>query len=130
MEKQKLTKEMRLSGKKVVDSLFTTGESFFVYPFKIVYLKDVEQNDASVRLLVTVSRRNFKNATDRNKIKRRCKECWRKNVSTLIFRLREKSNVLNVGLIYTGKNIETSMVLEDKIKRIIERLLEKNEMDK
>jgi ribonuclease P protein component len=129
MEKQKLTKEMRLSGKKVVDDLFTTGDSFFAYPFKVIYVRDVKQDNSIIRLLVTVSRRNFKNATDRNTIKRRCKECWRKNISVLSNKLKEEATGLNVGLVYTGKKIETSLVLEDKIKRIIERLIEMNEMD-
>jgi len=129
MEKQKLTKAMRLSGKKVVDDLFTTGDSFFAYPFKVIYVRDVKQENSIIRLLVTVSRRNFKNATDRNTIKRRCKECWRKNISVLSNNLKEEATGLNVGLVYTGKKIETSLVLEDKIKRIIERLIEINEMD-
>jgi ribonuclease P protein component len=130
MEKQKLTKEMRLHGKVVVNGLFTSGESFFVYPFKVVYVKEVSCEKVPIRLLVSVSRRNFKNATDRNTIKRRTKECWRKNLSFLQLTLKKKFIGLDVGLVYTGKKIETSLVIEDKIKRIIERLIENNDVDK
>lgn len=124
MEGNRLTKEMRLSGKKAVGSLFTGGSSFFVYPFKVVFVVRNEPIQPFRRVLFSVSRRNFKHAVDRNLLKRRMREAWRINLHTF----DNKMANLDVGLIYTGKKIESYHYIEEKIIVIIGKLSEINEV--
>jgi len=74
---QGFSKEERLHGKKDIQELFDKGSSFYLYPFRCRFLAD---NDAGPhRILISVSRRNFRRASDRNLIKRRIREAYRRN---------------------------------------------------
>ncbi len=123
MNSQHLPKNMRVRGLKAVHTLFDLGESFFIHPFRVVYVYRGGESLQPVRLLVSVSRRNFRRAVDRNVLKRRIKEGWRKNIGPET----EKLKNMDVGLIYVSKKIEQNSSIEDKIIQIIERLNHLNE---
>jgi ribonuclease P protein component len=124
----KLPKAQRLHGRKAMSFLFTTGKSFFQYPFKVLTAIPAEPSEMHVRFLVTVSKRNFKRATDRNKIKRQVREAWRTQKQPLFEALKKEDKSLDIALIFTPKNILPSSEIKNKIKRIIERLLNDHEV--
>ena len=65
-----LHKSERLDKKKVIDKMFSGGaRSFSVFPLRVVYLP-VEELEAPVSILVSVSKRRFKRAVKRNRVKR------------------------------------------------------------
>ncbi len=116
---------MRVSGKKAVNLLFTEGEAFFIFPFRVVRLQRSSDETPFVRVLVSVPRRNFKKATERNLLKRRMRESWRKNRIQLDAKLVN----MDIGLIFTSKKTETFQLIDNKIKLVIERLNALNEVD-
>lgn len=122
----KLTKQERLHGKKNINSLFVEGESFFIYPFKVVVLKQPQPSAVPLRLLVSISRRLYKRAVDRNRIKRLVRESWRKRKGTLIQQLTESGNSCDVALIFTAKTIPAYAEVETKIMLILQRLTSLN----
>lgn len=77
-----LGKNEHLCKQKLIDLLFSgSAETFMAWPVRMVCLlvdKKCEQ-DASVQLLVSVSKRYFKHAVDRNRVKRQLRECFRLN---------------------------------------------------
>ena len=76
-----LPKSERLYKKKDIQELFDKGSSFYLYPFRIFVQKQSEQNIHQV--LFSVSKKNFKKAVDRNRIKRRMREAYRLNKGAL-----------------------------------------------
>jgi ribonuclease P protein component len=125
--KQTFPKKERLNSKKLIDKLFTEGESFFVYPFKVVYIKNSSEELLPVQVLVSVSKRKFKNATDRNKVKRLVREAYRLNKKTLLEYFSGKEKQLAIGLIFTGQTILPFAQIESKIILILHRLIEQDE---
>ena len=125
--KYTLIKKERLSSKKLIDQLFTEGKTFFSYPFKVFYLFKETEEEFPVQVLITVSKKNFKKAVDRNKIKRLVREGYRKNKLLLHDYLNEKNKSVLLGLVYVGETILLSQEIEQKLILILQRLIEQDE---
>jgi len=121
------TKKERLNSKKHIDQLFTEGKTFFSYPFKVFYLFQESEKEFPVQILITVSKKNFKKAVDRNKIKRLVREGYRRNKLLLYDYLSEYNKSTLLGLIYVGETILSSQEIEQKLILILHRLIEQDE---
>jgi len=118
-------KEERLCSRRLIDGLFHNGSSFVVYPYRIVF-KSFETQDPTVPLqtIISVSKRRFKRAVDRNAIKRRMRESYRLQKHTLIDFLDQHSLHLLVAFQYVGKGTEipASVNLFERMGGALERL--------
>lgn len=68
----------KLKSKNVIDSLFREGKSVSKYPLRLVYVPILDA-DEKLKFGVSVSKKHFKNAVDRNYFKRVLRECYRLN---------------------------------------------------
>ncbi len=68
-----------------------------------------------IKCLISVPARKFKNATDRNYIKRLIKECYRKNKSGIYSFFNQRKEYCLLAIIYTGKTIPDYKEIEKKI---------------
>ena len=109
-------KEERLHSKILIQELFDKGSSFYLYPFKVLYL-DASPETRVNQVLFTVSKRNFKRAVDRNKVKRRMREAFRLNKSQF-----STSRKFTIGYIYTPKEILPYSQIEEAMVKSIKRL--------
>lgn len=74
----------------MIEKMFAGGSrSFSVFPLRVVYLP-VEELEAPVSILVSVSKRRFKRAVKRNRVKRQIREAYRMNKHGLLAVLTEK----------------------------------------
>lgn len=123
-----LTKEERLHSKILIEDLFVKGDSFFNYPFKVIVKDTPTEKDTLVRILVSVPKRNFKKAVDRNKIKRLIKEAYRQNKSIVYAMQNTESYFLDIAFIYTAKSILSYQEIERKIILILQTIKNQNEV--
>src|SRR5680860_1391084 len=72
-------KEERLCSKKIIDKLFSEGDSFLSFPLKVVFMQTSLSVKYPVQAAFTVGKRNFKSAVQRNLIKRKIRETYRLN---------------------------------------------------
>jgi ribonuclease P protein component len=79
--KNSFGKEEKLCSEKDIDLLYKTGASFLSHPIVVYYLPKPELSFSKV--LVSVSKKKFKRAVDRNLLKRRMREAYRLNKSIL-----------------------------------------------
>ena len=94
----------RLSGAKTISSLFQSGRSVVSHPFRIIY----SHSDATaypVRVAISVPKRLFKRAVDRNLIKRRIREAYRLNKKQFYPRLEALEVRLNIVVQYQHREI-------------------------
>ena len=117
--KNTFTKKERLCSKKDIKELFDKGSSFFSPPFKVIHLStNTElQNEANHQILISVPKRNFKKAVDRNKIKRQIRESYRLN-KHLLLPVYNKKN-LSIAFIYIGKKKYNYHIIESKLKEAL-----------
>ncbi len=71
-------KAHKLKSRTAIARMFTEGKSVTKYPLRLVYLKNAA-GDSEFKIGVSVSKRYFKKATDRNYIKRCLREAYRLN---------------------------------------------------
>ena len=123
---QKLPKSERLSGKYNIDHLFTNGESFVVYPFRIVYaFTTPEYVEAPAAMFVSVPKKRFKRAVKRNFIRRRVKEAYRLNKTVITDLLKENDLHLIFAIIYLDKELREYNVIEPKIREMLRQIKNK-----
>lgn len=67
------------------------SKSFSIFPIRVVYMP-VEQGEAPASILISVSKRRFKRAVKRNRVKRQIREAYRKNKSLLVDELQRRDN--------------------------------------
>lgn len=118
---QTFTKSERLCSRVIIDDVFETGKAIVGPSFKLIWKKAESFQEEPVQILITVPKRNFKKAVDRNKIKRRIREIYRKNKTVLYSRIEAQTYYLM--LIYTGKSIIEYKEAEEKIIKLLERLI-------
>jgi ribonuclease P protein component len=114
-------KEERLSRKKIIESLFLKGNSFSQYPVKVVWLDYPLEGKYPAQVLISVPKRKFKRAVDRNLLKRRIREAYRKNKESLYDYLRERDKTCVLALLYISNDIVSYNEIEEKIILALER---------
>ena len=121
----KLTQAERLCGKKRIDALFTSWNSFIVYPYRIVYRSVSDTDNVPVSMFVSIPKKRFKRAVKRNLIRRRIKEAYRKNKHILTDTLQSQETALDMAILYLDREILDYQTLEKKLKDLLPKLKEK-----
>jgi ribonuclease P protein component len=114
-------KTEKLKSRKTLNTLFTGGKSFSVFPIKVFYLLP-ETNEIMVQAGVGVSAKNFRKAVDRNRIKRLLRECYRLNKLSLHAVLEQKQKGMAVFFLYIGKEMPGYAMLNEKMQTALTKL--------
>jgi ribonuclease P protein component len=118
-------KDEKLKSKKIIDLLFTEGKSVSKYPLRLVYIQHDFEENIPLKIGVSVSKKYFKNAVDRNYFKRVLRECYRLHKHLLLENLKDKYCLMffyktNEKLNYSEINEKTIQLFEKFIKTIQE----------
>ncbi|WP_147677030.1 ribonuclease P protein component [Algibacter pacificus] len=116
------SKKEKLKSKKLIDKLFTEGNSVSAYPLRMVYLSTSFDDAVIAKTGVSVSKRNFKKAPDRNRIKRLLRECYRLNKAEYF---NNVTNQYTFMILYIGKEKPTYSEVETKMKQLFEKFSNK-----
>ncbi|WP_339916223.1 ribonuclease P protein component [Yeosuana marina] len=116
------SKKEKLKSKTLIEQLFTEGKSVSAYPLRLVYMPADLKDDALFKTGVSVSKRNFKRAVDRNRIKRLMRES---------FRLHKHDYINNMSvpyafmILYIGKEKPSFDQVESKMTLLFEKFSSK-----
>ncbi|MFV0470887.1 MAG: ribonuclease P protein component [Paludibacteraceae bacterium] len=127
-------KQEHLYGKKNIESLMSNGSSFLTYPLRVVFCTADDDELVPVRVMVSVSKKRFKLAVKRNRIKRLTREAYRLNKHTIVSFAIKNNLKLHIAFQYVATEIETYDKIDEKmktaIKKIIQNLGKNDESDK
>jgi ribonuclease P protein component len=122
-------KNEKITSEKEIALIFTDGVTNFIHPIKVLFLLNTNPT-SECKVLITVSKRYLKNASDRNMVKRRLREAYRLNSLNFKSRLVEKNTSASIAFIYTSSKIVAYKKIEEIVKRhlsIIINIIEKGE---
>jgi len=118
------TKQERLVSQKLIERLFNepTSRSLAAFPLRMVYhLRERQDGDAPVQVLISVPKRHLRHAVDRNRVKRQVREVYRLRKQTLYSRLPADKALLLAFLWLADKTVPSAVVAA-KIDLLMNRL--------
>ena len=122
-EGQTFSKDERLKSRKLIKNLFDCGKIIHHFPFKVLYHITKNENfNFPAQIAISVSKKNFKRAVDRNYIKRKIKETYRQNKHLLYEELDKIDQKLYFFVIYTARQDIDYLTLDSEMKLLIQKL--------
>ena len=115
-------KRERLNRQKVLERMFAGGaRSYSFFPLRMVYIFAPEL-ETPVSVLVSVSKRHFKRAVKRNRVKRQIREAYRLNKHLLIDALPPGCPPVAVAFIYLSDEVSDSALIDQRMKAALARV--------
>jgi len=103
--------------------LFDRGKALNHPGLRLIY--SVDTGEVACKAGVSASSRQFKKATDRNRIKRLLREAYRHHKQPLLDWATQEKKTLNLFFLYTGKEIPKYATLKTEVENILQRLQKK-----
>jgi len=123
MEPKKFTypKAEKLKSRTTIGLLFTDGKSVSKYPLRLVYMPSEEADgEGLIKMGVSVSKKYFKKAHDRNYFKRVLRETYRLNKHILIDKLDKPYSLM---FFYQAKDRLSYEEINTKTIQLFEKFL-------
>lgn len=114
------SKKDKLKSKILIDQLFATGKSVSAYPLRLVYIPTTFNDNVKAKTGVSVSKRYFKLAVDRNRIKRLLRESYRINKAAYFNNITTQYAFM---ILYIGKEKPTLKQIETQMNLLFEKFL-------
>lgn len=117
-------KSERLKSETLITLLFEEGKSIYVYPINFMYrIYSLEEPHVRPKVLATVtaSKRKFKKAVDRNRIKRQLRELFRLHKEEF-YKAVPDDKVMDCMLLYTAKEHEPYQKMETALQSILYKI--------
>lgn len=90
--------------------------------YRLLPADPAAEDDIVLQTGVSVSKKHFKRAVHRNRIKRLMREGYRLQKAGLILALRAQGLVMHLFIIYTGKELPAFEDVKNKLKTVLQRL--------
>ncbi|WP_088324549.1 ribonuclease P protein component [Polaribacter tangerinus] len=122
--KNTLGKEERLKSKKLIEKLYLEGESMKAFPLRMMYVKTTHTSNFPCQVGVSVSKRNFKHAVKRNRIKRLLRETYRLQ-KEIVYNALEEPYVFMIS--YLGKEEISYQEMYLKMEKLLRLFISKTQ---
>lgn len=116
----------RLTGSKSISSLFQNGHSISSYPVRILYHTG-GKGTQPVSVAISVPKRLFKKAVDRNLLKRRIREAYRLNKNQVYARLQILQHKIDLVIQYQQTEILDYRTIENGVVKALDKMVLKLE---
>lgn len=112
-------KNEKLKSHNTISLLFSEGKSVSKYPLRLVYVENPSSKE-KLQMGVSVSKKYFKKAVDRNRYKRLLRECYRLNKHMLLTNIESPYAIM---FFYQTKEKLTFEEIHEKTISLFEKFL-------
>jgi len=116
------SKTERLKSKILIDTLFNEGKSVTVFPLRLIYLETSFDEPIVAKCGVSVGKRNFKKAVDRNRVKRLVREAYRLNKNAYFNNITTQYALM---ILYIGNEKPVFAQTDKAMKQLLETFAHK-----
>lgn len=125
-EKKTLRKAERLNSLVLIEKMFSGGsKSLSAFPLRIVFLPVEGEGYPTAAYLISVPKKRFKHAVDRNRVKRQVREAIRKHKQVLTDALEAGGQKAVLAFIWLDANLHASEEVDGKVKRLFQLAAER-----
>ena len=120
-------KRERMVSLRLIDELFGGGHSRSVaaFPLRAVFMsRQRDAHDEPLQMLVSVPKKHFHHAVDRNHVKRQVREAWRLHKQLLVEAIAPDKQLL-VAFVWLSDQQVATPAVEERIDSIVKRIREK-----
>jgi ribonuclease P protein component len=115
-------KSERMTSVKAIEQLFGGGSrSASAFPVRAVY-RHSSETEEPVNVLISVSKRHFHHAVDRNRAKRQIREAYRLNKDILLKPLTEKQVQISLAFLWMADEPQPSAKVNQSICRLLQSI--------
>lgn len=115
-----------LKSKSVIEQLYANGSSVTAFPLRAVFLEqehDRQQTPAAI--LISVAKKRFRHAVDRNLVKRRIREAYRTSKHPFVEALENKGKKMAVAILYIDTRHNSTAFIKRKMEKLLESIITK-----
>lgn len=130
MEKKRFgfPKREHLKSKSVIDNLYANGSSVTAFPLRAVFLSSPAENSTpTATILISVAKRRFRHAVDRNLMKRRIREAYRLNKISFIEEIQKSGKQMAIAILYIDNRHSSTQFLQRKMQKLLSAIIEKEQ---
>ncbi|MBR1880404.1 MAG: ribonuclease P protein component [Prevotella sp.] len=120
-------KRERLVSLRLIDELFGGGHSRSVaaFPLRAVFMQRPRgAHDEPLQMLISVPKKYFHHAVDRNRVKRQVREAWRLHKSLLAEALASDKQLL-IAFVWTSDTLLPTSAVAERVANLTRRITEK-----
>lgn len=118
-------KEERLKSRKLIGTLFRAGQSIGAFPLRAVFLPLlIADAPFPAQVSISVPKKKFKSAVERNRIRRQIREAWRLNSPIFYEKLAAVDRRLAIMVIYVAPEKAAYAEIEKGVKKMCRRILD------
>lgn len=127
MHNYKFPLKEHLKSKSIIDKLYAEGASVTAYPLRAVFIEvPDEAQEATAAILISVAKKRFRHAVDRNLVKRRIREAYRLNKHSLTNHLENEKKKMAVAILYIDTKHNSTDFLKKKMSKLLASIVEKS----
>lgn len=116
-----------LKSKSIIDKLYAEGASVTAYPLRAVFIEvPADSQEPAATILISVAKRRFRHAVDRNLVKRRIREAYRLNKNPFIDSLNTQGKKMAVAILYIDTKHNSTEFLMKKMSKLLTAITDKN----